>query len=156
MTDNSNIRTSTPDRDNLSTERGSEPQGMVGMLSSLLNDVTTLVRQEIALGKAEMQQNIKKAGAAIGSMVVAGAVLNAGFLVLLAAAVFGLSHVLDPWLSALIVGAIVVIIGASMLKKARNTLSKQGMAPDRTMESMQRDQEMLKEHTARDDKESTR
>ncbi|ARS52961.1 phage holin family protein [Kushneria konosiri] len=89
-----------------SEEDSGESRGMVGMLSSLLNDVTTLVRQEIALGKAEMQQNIKRAGAAIASMVVAGAVLNAGLLVLLAAAVLGLSHVLAPWLSALIVGGL--------------------------------------------------
>lgn len=127
---------------------GDAPRGMVGMLSSLLNDVTSLVRQEIALGKAEMQQNIKRAGAAIASIVVAGAVLNAGLLVLLAAAVLGLSHVLDPWLSALIVGAIVVIIGMSMMKKARDTLSTQAMTPDRTVDSLQRDQSMLKEHAS--------
>lgn len=129
-------------------ESGDEPRGMVGMLSSLLNDFTSLVRQEIALGKAEMQQNIKRAGAAIASIVVAGAVLNAGLLVLLAAAVLGLSHVLAPWLSALIVGAIVVIIGMSMMKKARDTLSTQAMTPDRTVDSLQRDQSMLKEHAS--------
>ncbi|WP_438764711.1 phage holin family protein [Kushneria sp. TE3] len=127
-------------------QSGDEPRGMVGMLSSLLNDVTSLVRQEIALGKAEMQQNIKRAGAAIGAMVVAGAVLNAGLLVLLAAAVIGLGQVIDLWLSALIVGAIVAIIGMSMMKKARDTLSTQAMTPDRTVDSLQRDQSMLKEH----------
>lgn len=135
---------------------GNESRGMVGMLSSLLNDVTTLVRQEIALGKAEMQQNIKRAGAAIASIVVAGAVLNAGLLVLLAAAVLGLSHVLAPWLSALIVGAVVVIIGMSMMKKARNTLSAQAMTPDRTVESLERDQSMLKEHAQSQKNEETK
>lgn len=139
------------------TEQGSdEPRGMVGMLSSLLNDVTSLVRQEIALGKAEMQQNIKRAGAAIASIVVAGAVLNAGLLVLLAAAVLGLSHVLAPWLAALIVGAVVALIGMSMMKKARDTLSTQAMTPDRTVDSLQRDQSMLKEHASRHKEEENK
>ncbi|WP_456269243.1 phage holin family protein [Kushneria sp. AK178] len=136
-------------------DNGDAPRGMVGMLSSLLNDVTSLVRQEIALGKAEMQQNIKRAGAAIASMVVAGAVLNAGLLVLLAAAVLGLSNVLAPWLSALIVGAVVALIGMSMMKKARNTLSTQAMTPDRTAENLQRDQSMLKEHASSHKEEET-
>ena len=151
MSDNSRTRASAPDTTTDTTDRGAESQGMGGMLSSLLNDVTKLVSNEIALGKAEVRQNISRAGSAIASMVVAGAVLQAGFLVLLAAAVFGLNQVLPPdmtpWLSALIVGAVVVIIGASMLKKARNTLSKQAMAPDRTIESLQRDQDMVREHT---------
>ncbi|RKD83931.1 phage holin family protein [Kushneria marisflavi] len=137
-------------------ESGGESRGMVGMLSSLLNDVTSLVRQEIALGKAEMQQNIKRAGAAIASMVVAGAVLNAGLLVLLAAAVLGLGHVIDLWLSALIVGAVVALIGMSMMKKARDTLSTQAMTPDRTVDSLQRDQSMLKEHASRHKEEENK
>ncbi|MCM5704534.1 phage holin family protein [Larsenimonas salina] len=153
MSDNRTTANQASDRPDQTSNRTDEPQGMVGMLSSLLNDVTKLVSNEIALGKAEIRQNVSKAGNAIASMVVAGAVLQAGFLVLLAAAVFGLNRVLPPemtpWLSALIVGGVVVIIGASMLKKARTALSKQAMAPDRTIDNLQRDQEMVKEHTGR-------
>lgn len=136
-----------------------DPQGLTGLLSSLFNDTTTLVSQEIALAKAEISQKISKAANAIGSIVVAGAILQAGFVILLGAIVLALSHVLTPWLAALIVGVVVVLIGVSMLKKAKSTLSSDQMMPERTMDSLQRDQSMLKEHTHRrseEDKEAKR
>ncbi|WP_148663935.1 phage holin family protein [Kushneria konosiri] len=46
-------------------------------------------------------------------------------------------------------GGIVALIGMSMMKKARDTLSTQAMTPDRTMDNLQQDQSMLKEHAGR-------
>ena len=61
------------------------------------------------------------------TMAVAGGVLLSGFLVLLAAAVFGLDTFLQrPWLSALIVGAIVVVIGFIMLQSAKKKMKSCG------------------------------
>ena len=59
--------------------------------------------------RAEQQRRRRQVQAAIG-----GAVLYAGILILLAAVVLGLSTVMAPWLSALIVGGIVTGIGATM------------------------------------------
>ncbi|MEC9482992.1 MAG: phage holin family protein, partial [Halomonas sp.] len=87
------------------------------------------------------------------SIAVAGGVLFAGFLVLLAAAVYGLHELIDydesPWLSALIVGVVVAIIGAIMLQSGRKKLQAQNLKPDRTVNSLRNDRDFAKQHEER-------
>lgn len=62
-----------------------------------------LVRQEIALGLAELQVRADKLKASLLEGAIMGAIYNAGAMVLLAAVVLGLSEVMAPWLAALLV-----------------------------------------------------
>lgn len=123
------------------------------LISNLTKDVTSLVRQEVELAKAETSQKASRTMAAIASIALAGAILLSGFLVLLVAAVDGLGNFLPadttPWLSALIVGAIVIIIGLIMLQSGRKKLQQQNLTPQRTVESLRSDREFAKQHTAR-------
>lgn len=120
------------------------------LISNLTQQVTSLVRKEIELAKAELSEKTSQATRGIASIAMAGAVLMSGFLVLLAAAVYGLNTVLPPettpWLSALIVGVIVVIIGFIMLKSGQNKLKTQNLRPDRTMASVKNDQGLARQH----------
>jgi hypothetical protein len=79
-----------------------------------------------------------------------GAVLFAGFLVLLGAAVGALMVVLPPdtapWLAPLIVGAIVTIAGAIALSSGKRKLAAENLKPTRTLDSLRRDAEVAKEH----------
>ncbi|SFH71107.1 phage holin family protein [Modicisalibacter xianhensis] len=123
------------------------------LLSSLTQEVTSLVRKEIELAKAEIGEKGSQAASGVGSIAAAGAILLSGFLVLLAAAVFGLNTVLPPqttpWLSALIVGGVVVIIGLIMLQSGRKKLKTQNLMPNRTMASFRNDRELARQHEHR-------
>ena len=87
------------------------------------------------------------------SIASGGAVAYAGLLFLLLAATAGLFlglwqamawyHAL--WLSPLIVGAVVAIVGYAMIKKGKRTLKKQSMVPQKTVDSMRENKQWLKE-----------
>ncbi|GAB2786131.1 hypothetical protein GCM10027040_10260 [Halomonas shantousis] len=126
--------------------KNTESSSIGSLISNLTNDMTTLVRQEIDLAKAEMSQNMKQAMGGIAAIAVAGAVLMNGFLVLLFAAVYALSNVLAPWLSALIVAVIVMVIGFVMLQSGRKKLEAQSLMPSRTMNSVRRDESVVEKH----------
>jgi len=77
-----------------------ERETAIGLLRRLVDEFSVLFRKEIALAKAEAVQSFSHLKAATISIASGGAVLFAGFLVLLAAAVLGLSHVVADWLAA--------------------------------------------------------
>jgi xanthine/uracil permease len=84
----------------------------------------------------------------VASVASGGAVLYAGFLVLLAAAVLGLSRWLEPWLAALIVGGAVLLVGVVMVLAGRRKLDLADLKPDRTMQSLKRDKDVLARRTS--------
>jgi hypothetical protein len=62
------------------------------------------------------------------------------------AIVFGLIEAgWDAWLSALVVGVVVVAIGAFLVLRARESLKPANLAPRRTVETLKEDQEWAKE-----------
>lgn len=132
------------DTENRNTREGSS---FGSLISNVTQEVTALIRNEVELAKAEMREKTSQLGMGIGSVAAGGGVLLCGFLVLLASAVFGLNLALEAmWLSALIVGAIVVVIGFIMLQGGKKKLKATNLAPNRTMASLQKDQGMAKQH----------
>ena len=116
------------------------------LFSDLSRETTTLVRQEVQLAKAELTQSATEAARGIGMLVAGGAVAYAGLLFLLLAIVFGLIEAgWDAWLSALVVGLVVVAIGAILVLRARESLKPANLAPRRTVETLKEDQEWAKE-----------
>jgi xanthine/uracil permease len=116
------------------------------LFSDLSRETTTLVRQEIQLAKAELTQSATEAARGIGMLVAGGAVAYAGLLFLLLAIVFGLIEAgWDAWLSALVVGLVVIAIGAVLVLRARESLKPANLAPRRTVETLKEDQEWAKE-----------
>lgn len=123
-----------------------EEPGLGQLFSDLMQETTTLARQEVQLAKAELRQSAEEAGRGIASLLVGGAVAYAGFLAVLAAVILGLGELgVEWWISALIVGVVVVAIGAVLIAKARANLQPENLAPTTTMESLQEDRTWLKE-----------
>jgi hypothetical protein len=87
------------------------------IVSDLWQNTEKLVRQEMQLGLAEIDDRVDKIKTELMIKVVGGAVLHAGFLAIVASIIFLLAKVMDPWLSALIVG--VVMLGAGYLLEQR-------------------------------------
>jgi xanthine/uracil permease len=116
------------------------------LFSDLSRETTTLVRQEVQLAKAELTQSATEAARGVGMLVAGGAVAYAGLLFVLLAIVFGLIEAgWDAWLSALVVGVVVVAIGAILVLRARESLKPANLAPRRTIETLKEDQEWAKE-----------
>jgi hypothetical protein len=119
------------------------------LLTDLSNDTTTLVRSEIELAKAEVSDKVTQVGLAIAALAAGGLVLFAGFLVLLDAAVYGLSKVLEPYgwpaLAALIVAVATMVVGVIILMIGKSSLKAENLAPRRTAESLRRDRNFVKE-----------
>ncbi len=116
------------------------------LFSDLSRETTTLLRQEVQLAKAELTQSATEAARGIGMLAAGGAVAYAGLLFVLLAVVFGLIRAgLEPWLAALIVGVVVVAIGAILLLRARASLKPANLAPQKTVETLKEDAEWAKE-----------
>ena len=115
-----------------------------GLIKSLADDVTHLFAQEIALAKTEVASAVKDIKAGVLSLAVGLGVLFAGFIVLLGAAVAGLSLVMETWLAGLIVGGVVALIGLALLLKAKKSLDPDAMVPNRTIDSLKRDEAMVR------------
>jgi len=122
-----------------------QPNSIVGLLHTLRDETVTLLRQELALAKAELAGNISKTGKQAASVAAGGFVVYAGLIVLL----IGLGHLLgigllragvDPdvaqWLAPTAVGLVVAIIGWTMVSKAKRAFTAEKIAPRETIGSM--------------------
>ncbi len=103
-----------------------------------------LVRQEVALAKTEMSDKAARAGRNAGVLAVGGAIAYAGLLALVAAAIIGLAHALAWWLSALIIGVLVVVIGVGLMWTGFAALRHADLVPHRTVPPLKEDAEWAK------------
>jgi len=132
-----------------STESRTAPPTRKRSLLQLVTDIPTLVtdliQREIDLVKAEMLAKLKALG--IGAGLIAGAVvvLLAMLGVLLTAAILALGQVIAPWLAALLVAALLLII-AGILALIGYRVLKKGIPPIPTdsIDSLQRDYRAIK------------
>jgi hypothetical protein len=120
-----------------------ERESAIGLLRRLVDEFSVLFRKEIALAKAEAVESFSHLKVAAINIASGGAVLFAGLLVLLAAALLGLSHVVADWLAALIVGGIVSIVGFVMINSGKNKFDSSSLKPEKTQRALQQDKEML-------------
>ena len=109
----------------------------VGQLfGELAKDLSTLMRQEVALAKAEVQAEAKKAGKGAGMMAAAAV---AGFLTLLFlsnALWWALENVMDAGLAALIVAVLWGIVGAIAFSMGKKKLQQVNPKPERTVDTL--------------------
>jgi len=114
------------------------------LASEVAKDMSTLVRQEVALAKAELQQEAKTAGTAVGAFGGAG---FAGYFVLFflsLAAMYGLDTVMPTGWAALIVAGIWAVIAAVLALMGRNKLKGFNPKPERTIETVKEDVQWAK------------
>ncbi|ODA72640.1 phage holin family protein [Streptomyces sp. AVP053U2] len=115
------------------------------LIGQATEQVSRLVRQEVALAKVELAEKGRRAGIGGGMLGGAGAFAYAG---LLAAAFTGgaaLSLVLPVWAAALIVTAVLFVIAGVLALVGRGQLRKATPAtPERTLDSVKADVEEIK------------
>ncbi len=115
------------------------------LVSDLVTETTTLVRNEVALAKVEITQKATKVGTNIGSLVIGGAIAYAALLAICAAVILLLNRVMPDWLAALIVGVVVGAIAWLMIGKAITALRTMELKPQETVESLKEDAQWIKD-----------
>jgi hypothetical protein len=116
------------------------------LFGNLGKQLSTLIRQEIQLAKSELSDTAGKVGRDVASLVAGGLIAYAGLLVLLAFVVLGLMALgLDAWLSALIVGVVVIAIGGFLVRQGLAALRSTDPVPHETVETMKDNIDALKE-----------
>ena len=128
----------------------SNPNSIPNLLRDLRDETTTLLRQEVALAKTEMKENVSRMGSHAAQIAVGGFVAYAGIIVLL----IGIGHLLGAlliragldeqvarWLAPSIVGLVVAIIGWMMLAKAKHAMAHDDLAPKQTIDSLRENKE---------------
>jgi len=126
-----------------------ESRSVGELLRDLASDSAALVQQELTLARTEAQEKLNQTMAGAAALMAAALLALAGFVVLLQAAVYGLEEFgLDPWLAAVIVGGVVLVIGLLLLQKARHDLSVQNLAVHRTAANLRKDLNLVKGHVS--------
>ena len=117
------------------------------LVQQLSQQTATLVRKEMRLAQAELQEKGKRAGIGAGMFGGAGLVALYGVGAVLAAVIMLVATALEPWVSALIVGVVLLVAAGllALLGRRQATPPK----PERAIESVQRDVEHVKERAAR-------
>jgi hypothetical protein len=114
------------------------------LLGEVTRDLSTLMRQELALAKAEVTEEAVKAAKAGGMLGAAG---FAGYMVVLFASIaawWGLAEVMASGWAALIVTAIWAVIGAVLFAVGRQRMREVNPKPERTVETVSEVPETLK------------
>lgn len=137
------MATTTPYESSAAANDERESQSAFGLLRRLTDELSTLLRQELALATAEIARSMRVLLGGAASVAVGGAVLFTGLLAMLAAAVLGLATVLHPWLAALVIGAAVAAIGIVMVLVGIRALDPSTLKPSRTAESLRRDRDVI-------------
>ena len=118
------------------------------LFGDLGRQVGTLVRRELDLARVELNDRATRIGRDLATVAAGGAVLHGAVLVLLAAAVFGLIELgLEAWLAASIVGIVVGVAGAILLRAGLKAMRSDSSAPSATIETMRDNVEWAKEQT---------
>lgn len=123
---------------------------IAGLLKELRDEASTLVKQQIALAKAELKENASRTGTQVAHIAVGGVVTFVGAIVLLIGIgqllgillqATGLSDDTAEWLGPVIVGLVVAIIGWSMLARAKKAIATETVTPRQTIETLKADQQ---------------
>lgn len=125
--------------------RPSDERSLADLLKELLNETRTLVRQEIALAKAEASEMVSKASRNVVLLVAGGLLAYVGLFALVAAAILALALVLPGWLSALLVGLVVLGVAFAVVQKGRKGLKNTDFSFERTVDTLEDDKRWLKE-----------
>ena len=134
-----------PDSPDVFEPRAKTDRSIAALLSDLANETVLLVRQELALFKAELQEKFGRMGQ--GAMALGAGVFIAlsGWGVLLAAAVLGLATVLPAWLAALIIAIVALAIGGILIFFGKSRFDADALVPRRTLRSLREDEAWLRE-----------
>lgn len=135
----------------MATEREHDAS-IASLLGGIVGDAQELVRQEIALARQEIREEIGNAKDAGIKLAIAGAVLAIGGLLLVLMVAQGLADLLDwpTWAGYGVVGLVLAIVGYILLSSAQKRMQQIRPVPEKTVETMKENVEWIKDRTTSD------
>jgi len=116
----------------------------------LINQVTTLVRNETQLARAEISEKLSQAGAGLGFVIGGAVLIMPALVVLLEAGVAALQRRgFGPDWAALIVGGVVILLGLALVAIGYSRFRTKSLVPNKTITQLQRDASVAKEQMRR-------
>ncbi|MBB4916716.1 phage holin family protein [Streptosporangium saharense] len=120
------------------------------LIRLMSQEVSRLVRDELRLAKLEFAEKGKHAGLGAGLFGGAGVVALYGGGCLVAAVILLLALVMPAWGAAAVVGVVLLVVAAVLgLLGKRQVSEATPPAPERTIESLKEDIDMVKESAHR-------
>jgi Putative Actinobacterial Holin-X, holin superfamily III len=133
-------RSTAPTQEDIGDE-----QPVSELVQRLSQQTSTLIRQEMRLAQAELTEKGKHAGKGAGMFGGAGLVALYGVGALVAAATIGLGTAVDPWLAAVIVGAVLLAVAGLVALAGKKQVDQATPAkPEQAIESVQLDVDTVK------------
>lgn len=125
-----------------------EDRSVGSLVKEVAVDLSTLMRQELALAKAELKQEAAKGGKAAGMLGGAGL---AGWMLLLFLSL-ALMWLLNEWLhlgwAALVVAVLWGIVGAVLYSSGRKKLAQIDPVPQQTVDTVKEDVQWARNRTS--------
>jgi hypothetical protein len=110
------------------------------LFAELTQELGRLIRSEVELARVDLGNRVGRIGRSAGLVAAGGSLALGGFLVMLAAAVLGLSALgLDPWIAALLVGIAALGVGYVIVSAGLSRIRRTSVVPARTIESLKED-----------------
>ena len=114
------------------------------LVGNVTRDLSTLMRQELALAQAELKTEASKTGKAAGALGAAG---FAGYMAVLFLSIclwWALGHLIGNSWSALVVAVLWGIVGAVLYSSGRKKLREVNPTPERTVDTLKNVPDALK------------
>ncbi len=129
---------------------GTQERSTGELVKQMSEQVSMLVRDELKLAQLEMTRKGKQAGIGVGMFGGSGLIALYGLGCLIACAILGISRVLAPWLSALVVGvALLAVAGIAALVGKSRLQQATPPVPQEAVQSVKTDVDEIKERTRR-------
>jgi uncharacterized membrane protein YqjE len=120
------------------------------LVRKLAEQTSTLVRQELAIARAELSEKVKFWGLGGGLFGVAALLALFALIVLIATAILALAEAVAPWLAALIVAVVLLLIAGVLGLVGKQQVERAApVVPERAREGVQRDVETVRERGGR-------
>ena len=129
---------------------------VVDIVRDLYIEISTLLRKEGQLARAEISEKLGQAVRGLGFIVAGAVLLIPALVVLLGAAVAAMiDHGIGAANAALIVGGVTLLVGLGLAALGIRAIKIEQLKPTRTIEHVQRDVSLAK-HELRHDHEIKR
>lgn len=111
------------------------------LVGQATKELSTLVRKEVELAKAEMSVEVGKAGKGAGMFGGAGVTALYGLTFVSLAAMFGLGALMPLGWAALIVGAFFLLVTGILAMTGKKAFADFSPVPERTIKTLKEDAE---------------
>lgn len=122
------------------TGRAPTERSLGELIAEATGELSTLMRKEIELAKAELKADMSALGKGVGALGGAGFTGYLCVLFLSLAAMFGLDAVLPMWAAALVVGGVYLVLAAALGLLGKKAVGRMPGVP-RTVKTIKEDVE---------------